>query len=392
MDVKSDNTSEVLFEVFKEVSDHFAWEKHIEFALRYPGLTEEQRKKMEASLKFLQLELGNTFLKVSDRNHPLFRRVTEKGVWRATDLIAFVQTLQTLKENEGNCSKLISKIVSKHNCETEGMPFTEIAAMYLRSGFKVRILDETQGQKNPDMLIIHPESDRQFYIEVSKLEESGERRDANRNYKMLYAALNYGEHLLPYSCCQLAYISDEEMPAVLKTISKLLERATLQKEFLYHTDDKIRLGVAHADKYAELEAWIESNDYRKGLLGLPLNFNETRRIANYKIQCEAEQIPPETSGLIYLPVNTLYFWDFDLEEAASYFQDKMKEYKNILGIVAYGYLINDIEPVHYLVDGHVYSVKRMNDAVIRHLVFVRNRYYSGVLTEDLIKAIYGSFE
>lgn len=34
----------------------------------------------------------------------------------------------------------------------------------------------------------------------------------------------------------------------------------------------------------------------------------------------------------------------------------------------------------------------MNDAVIRHLVFVRNRYYSGVLTEDLIKGTHDSFE
>jgi hypothetical protein len=264
--------------------------------------------------------------------------------------------------------------------------------MYLAAGFTVDIPDDIQKQKNPDIVITGPESGEHFYIEVSKVNESKVRDNQQDNYEELYAALSYGEYQLPYSCNQLAYISPDEMPEVLALIHDVLKRATFEKQFIVHVDEKIRIAVAHPDRYSELGHWITINDFRKGLLGLPLNFNDTSRIANYKIEREAEQIPVGYSGLIYLPINALYYVHFDMEESINYFNKKLMVFPNVLGVVTYGYLVDDAEPANFPVDGHFFNIRRIHERVSRYLCFVRNEHYTGTLTEVTLNAIYSSFQ
>lgn len=382
----------ILFDVFREISDHFNWDKHIEYAARGSEVEESKRKEWIEVLTFLKQELGTGFLKTSGKNHALFRKVTEKAPWRTAELIAFVTTLQRLKNSDSNYIKLIRKMGSAQTCEKEGIPFTEIAQMYLNSGFRIRFPEEIQGQKNADIEIQCPVSNDQFYIEVSKLAESEERNLLDGNYKVLSHEFNFQGYCLPFSCAQLRYIAPEEMPGVLSTIKSIKEMAFEKRDIIYYADDKIRLTMAHPDKVAELENWIECHDYRKGLLGPPLNFNETNRISNYKIEQEIIQIPPNVTGLIYIPANALYFWGPDFAEATGLLQRRMNNYPNLLGLAVYAYLIHDITPVSVVTNGHYYSIKKMNDVVIRHFLFVRNTHYKGRLAETTIKKIYSSFE
>ena len=117
------DTHNILFEVFKTTPDHFNWDKHIEYASRYEDIEEEKKRKWINALYFLKQELGNSFLRTSDKNHPLFRRITEKAPWRTSDLIIFTETLQQLKNSDSNYLKLIGKMGSPEKCEKEGIRF-----------------------------------------------------------------------------------------------------------------------------------------------------------------------------------------------------------------------------------------------------------------------------
>ncbi len=386
---------EAIWEVFKSPQDRFSWSKHIEYARKAPDLSVTLRNQFAKAIAFLQGELGDNFLAVSrrsNRNHPFIRLMLEKSRWRAMQTIRIVRTLRKLKKNEALCNyrKLKIKFQSMHDCNTEALPFIDIAAMLQQAGFDISFLDELQGQTNPDILARYPGSQHEIYIEVSKLGESLERDLSAENYKELYAAFNYEKYTLPYSFKQLMPIGNVEMPAVLEKIRNTLEQAVLQKAFLHYTDDKIRVGVAHADSYEKLMNWIETNDYRKGPLGLDLNFDETSRIANYKIKEEASQIPAASSGVIYIPVNTLYFWKFDMEDAAHLFQHKMKEFPNLLGIVLYGYLNYEAKPCEFHIDGNFYGIKPIFENIRRHLLYVHNPSYSGGLPKHIISTLYNS--
>ena len=274
----------------------------------------------------------------------------------------------------------------------KGSAFVEIAQMYLKVGFEVKFPDEIDKQKNPDILICCPHSNDSFYIEVSKLGESKERSLLGSNYKKLFNVFEFEGYCLPFSCAQLKYITPEEMPGVLDTIRAAKESAFQNEQVVYQTDDKTRLAIAHPAKYKELENWIETHDYRKGLLGAPLNFDETNRISNYKIRQKVKQIPDEAAGLIYITSNALYFWAWDNEESIRVLQRQMTQYPQLLGIVVFASLGHDIPPDISLFEGNFYGIKKVNEVIIRHLLFVRNKNYQGSLAIETIEKIYLSFE
>lgn len=382
----------IFFDVFKELNDHVSWNKHIEYASRNEDVDQNTKNMWIESLRYLRTELGSGFLRTGGKSHPVVKMVVEKAKWRTNDLIEFVNTLKKLKESNGNYGKLIGKLRSRKISEREGMPFLEIAQMYLKEEFSICFPDEIEGRKNPDIEVMLPFNRDRFFIEVSKVEESQERRLLDGNYRVLSNVLDFADHYLPFSCAQLRYIEPNEMQGVLETIRNIRRKALIQKDIVHYHDDMIRLSVSHADKFQELQSWIETYDYRNGLLGAPLNFDETERICNYKISQKVKQIPASESGILYLPVNALFFWGFKFDEAVSKFQRQMIDHSNLLGVALFAYLIHDIQPVSLSLQEHHYGIKKMNDAVIRHFLFIRNPNYQGTLKQDTIKHIYATFQ
>lgn len=377
-------------DIFKRPEYHFRWENHIAFAVRNDEVDIATRDRWVNALQFLQSILGTGFLK-SERKHPLHRMITCKDQWGIEELIAFADTLQYFKTSHSNYPKLFSKMRSADLFRREGKPFTEIAAIYLKMGFIIDFPNEIQGQVNPDLLASRPCNGDSFFIEVSELEESEQRNTLKKNYDELWIALENDDYL-PYSCQQLRSIAPEEMNNVIAKIREVKLKARKYCLLVHFSDDKIRLAVTHPEKYEQLMQWIEEHDCRKGLLGAPLKFSETKRISNYKIKSEARQIPANETGLIYVPVNTMYFWGIDLEAAITAIECQLQTYKNVLGIVLYGSLQTRVGTSCVCVNRHYFTVKDMGRGVARLLVFVRNSHYTGSLKQETIDAIYTSFE
>jgi hypothetical protein len=316
----------------------------------------------------------------------------EKASWRTDDLIRLVETMQELKASDSNYSALLRKLKGKESCEQEGIPFLEIIGMYRKVGCRVTIPTETKKQVSPDICIFSPVTQDNFYIEVSRLGENEERALLDQNYRQLLGVFDFDKYQLPYSCTQFRYITNNEMPGVLANIRDLKERAVRDENVIFFEDDKIRLAVAHPSKFDQLEKWIDVHDYRKGLHGPPLDFDETYRICNNKIRKKAKQIPPEKSGLIYIPLNSLFFWVWDPVQSIMAIERQLAHYPNVYGVVMYAHLIHNVEPVTIKESGHFYSIKKMNETVIRYLLFVQNKKYKGSLSKETLDLMHQSFE
>lgn len=55
--------SDLRFDIWKELDDHFNWEKYIEYFRREPEFGEEKSKELERIYLFLRKELGKEFLR-----------------------------------------------------------------------------------------------------------------------------------------------------------------------------------------------------------------------------------------------------------------------------------------------------------------------------------------
>lgn len=377
--------------IFSEGEFHYYWEKHIEYASRCRHVTEEYRRDWVAALEFAKCELGNVFLRTCGKNHPLLNIVQSKGNWQTNEFIGMVKLLANLKSTEGQYEKLKSKLISESICKTEGYPFLEILQMLCSVGFKCRLIEETKIAKSPDIEITNSETGEKFYVEVSKLGDGDNREMIIENYTKFLIALEPPGTYLPYSFAQLRYLNEPEMEKSLAIVTKCREKAMIEETIVYYQDEMIRFTVAHIAKYDELTQWIEKNDYRKGALGAPLNFNDTHRLSNNKMDKEAKQIPLNSAGMVYIPVNALYFMVFDIEEAIRLFTKRMGKYPNLLGTVMYATIIDRAEAISETPDGHFFGIKKPNEAVSRYLFFVRNPHFSLSLSADTTSRIYRSF-
>ncbi|MEO5563050.1 MAG: hypothetical protein ABIR18_06430 [Chitinophagaceae bacterium] len=341
---------------------------------------------------FLKKEFKNKFLKENNRNHPVCRMIMQKGGWQTKMLIEFANTLKQLKLIDINYDVLKGKIISTTKSEIEGIPFVDIAQMFLSAGCDVSTVRIIQGQKNPDLKVTLPQTNESIYIEISKMKDSRRRTTLNNNFNKLSYALNFLPPQLPFSCKQFGIIDDKEMKEVLEIIDTVRAKALIGKSIEYYEDNKIRLTVAHPDKMGELEEWCNKNDYRRTLLGPTLDLDETDRIASYKLMDEAIQIPVSSSGILYFPVNALHFWQMNPERTIGIIEKELAAYKNIYGIVLYSSICNEEEPRVKVFDGgHLRNVKRIDGCLMRYLFFIRNLNYEGDLSLNFIEKIYQSF-
>ena len=381
---------EPYFQVFKKPSDHHKWEKQIEFTSINTEIEDDIRTELVESLKFLNGALGNGFLK-TDVSHPFRQSITNKAKWQAQYLIGFVKTLQTLKSYESNYDKVILKLLSPGRSIMEDIPFVETASSFLKQGFDVYFPDENKISKSPDIEIINTNNGDKVLLEFSKLWDSDEKERASKNYHILHGIFNFSFPRIPFSARQLKYISDDEMTLLERKIIECKLLAEKEQRRIEYSDQYIQFIFFPIEQFEDFEKWCEEDkNRRKDLLGVPLNFDDTKRVIN-KISKEVKQIGSEINGIIYLLMNPLYFMTTDLAQAISAIEKAISRYENLLGVVLYANIIDPIEEQEYFDGKNFYSLKMMNEVSLRHLLFVYNDKCKMTIGKETMNKLYESF-
>ncbi len=381
-------------QVFKNPSDHLKWHKQIEYASLRPDISEERRHDWIDALDFLRKELGKGFLKSCGHGHPIKGKVFNKAPWQVEDLINFSNMLRDLRDANCNFKKLVEKLLPVDTCRKEGIPFTEIAHSFRKAGFDVSFPDENEVDKCPDIEIVNPSSKEKVFIEVSYLQERDERKRIKENYDRIVQELMHTPPNFQISGRQLEYVTEDEMPELLNKIKEVKQEVDRLKSFQVLKDNKIEVAIAYPGRELELHEWCEKNGKRDStFVGLPIEFNETNRLLkNRKIEHEADQLPKERPGLIYIPVNPWHLMITDLDEAAALLGNKMSNYPNLIGIMLYskiGYEVN--EDNFYNNESYLRGQKRLNELTCRDLFFVFNDNFSLDLSVETMKMTCNSF-
>jgi len=382
---------EKYFRIFQQGTDNFEWPKLIEYAHKETEIRLNVRKKWVNALLFLRKEFGEKFLQSQKHQHPLFNILTAKSLAEIKVLLNFAATLQELKNSRKSYEKILNKLKSPSKCKKEGLPFIEIAQMLYKRGFAINFQQEKLNQKNADIEVSYPATGDRFFIEVSELEESLVRKMLDENFRNLSHAFQFDGSSLPFSCQQEAFLPNSEMQEVLIKIKQLKEAALQDKAVKVFKTEKISFAVCHPDAIEDFIEWCNNNNQRKGLNGPALDFNETSRICNNKI-AKAKQIPQDSSGLIYLTINWIYFLVFNSQQNIDKIQRQMESYENLLGIVIFSKINGGDDNLRPFIDkDHFYLIKNLNSITCRHLLFVFNKNYKGALSAKTLTRLFKSF-
>lgn len=353
------------------------WNYYTDRAANFPfeDMPAELRGRWIAAIHVWRDELGRDFLKSHGATHPIvimLQNGATGAVWAIEKIINSASDLLLLKADMTSYRKLKEKLYSPAKCKNEGMPFLDVAAMFMAKGYGVTFLDEVPGRKNPDIGLTDPLSGEKLFIEVSRLEVSDDTLSSERSYRDFCALFPFVD--IPYSCYQARNFAREDIADVLDRVQAHRVQTLSANDISYHEDSEIRLAMAPIHMRAEFEDWCMANNMRSGLHGKSLDFDETRRIKNNKLDKECKQILPGTSGLVIIPCHAIYFYMIDVEQAVHSFQQVLDKYPSVLGIAVYADILDATEEVIFVGEGYHMSVKLVGGVLARKILFVENTH------------------
>ena len=376
------------FSIFNTADSHIHWKNYIRYANEQIQFTQEVTKRWINALIFLQSQLGNRFLHPTKPRHPLTGLITGVNPWQVERVIRYAEIIQHLAATDPDYEHFRRKLIGPVAAKAEYMDFLLVADILHSAGLEVYFPKPIPTQKNPDLVITDPSCPATIFGEVSSTHAKKKRNDESKSYDDLYKII--GRHLQNplYSAGQLRI----PPPLYTKKLEKALVRLQNQVEekntWAEYEDRYITVRLYPLSQEATFNTWLQEADRRKGFHGIPQNFDDTDRITGYKIADEASHFLPHQTGLIFLPINALHFWQQHTEDAKQSILRCLRKHPNVLGVFLYSELQHpDAVLFRFNNTDDRFTRQQLSGLLTRYSVFVQNEAFTNSIHKGTLQRI-----
>ena len=142
--------------ILETLQDCTDWEKLRRHCEATEGFSDSERQSILKALKFLESELGTSFLRAAlAKRHPIILRISNQAPWTFKWVVWFAEAIKESQAWEGSAS-LLQRLRGPKNFE-EGLSVLEAAYRFSLAGFRVFIDPsvEVRGRKKmPDLILV----------------------------------------------------------------------------------------------------------------------------------------------------------------------------------------------------------------------------------------------
>lgn len=335
--------------------------------------------------------LGNRFFRKEGEAHVLQRKWSNIVPWQLTELCEWADVIDQMIKVKENGDYLCELLRNREKCKEEGIYFLNIASELLRGGLNVDFIRGSQEQKLPDIRVTDVSSKESFYIEVTRLEKNAAFKRDEMNFRIIGDACRRAGFFLLTSVQILHPLNDDDLKNAVMLIESTARKASELGRLQVTRELYIDIAFAPENEINEFNDWLAASGRRKGINGVEVQADETRRIAMYRIANKVKQFPPGETGVIYMPVEFLYFMVMDQRRVLVELKEAMKCHPFLKGIVLTCDVIDPVNNYCNEFDGEdVYSV-RSAEGHTSHYLYCINDNFKGKLGLQALKIFRQSF-
>jgi NADH:ubiquinone oxidoreductase subunit C len=325
-------------EIFEQTEDYYDWDKQLEFVQYYDEASRLLKARSKKAFKILKEHFGIDYHKsveFTEGNRTLSHSLINEANWSREWLCWFAESIKKLK-NEMNFKTLIDRLKNPKKF-SEGLSVLEAARKLFDVGFRIDF-DPTisyNGKiKVPDMRVSCAETEEEFYVEVSTLDQSAA-LIRNSSLTMDLFRIAPGIH---YSGCLFKSPSEKTFNELKKEVetkaTKVFKEGGTQ---IVSRSGLIEMAISHPNDAEYFQSWVELKKYRKGVFYLPQeNFNHAVRLKQ-KIQTKQKQLPSDKPNVLFVKLNKMMSFNFDKISFINEVEDGLHGYNHLLGVVAYDF-------------------------------------------------------
>lgn len=368
------------FKIFKDSSDHYCWDKHIEYYEKTNEIDDDEKRKLVYSIKYLKTLFSKDFLKNS-KSHYISSLLLNRTEFCRKEIIWMVQSLKSFENNPESYKLLKNKLIDPNVLTKEGIPFLEIGSFFINNGFEVFFEPEIVNfKKKPDILIIENKRKDKIYIEVSTLNQSETISIRRSNYYKISDILSRNN--VRFSGKIYKEIDYKEIELIKSKIRKLVttcrENNSIEYLRLDETNQSIELAIAPHSRLDDLKLWVYKKNYKiETLESLGLDYAKyTYRITSNKIKKEIQQIPKNETGLIILKIEPIYLLTVNINEAINKIKKKIENYPNLIGLFIISNIVDATDDFETENNKDYYGSFSMFGVNKRLVLYVNNELYN----------------
>lgn len=376
---------------------NFDWEYHINYFLNAEEINEIDKREIIEALNFLKKHFGNGFLKSQARkNHTILFYISNKARHSFLWLIWLKKNLNYFLEQESDSFKSLLKKLKNHKLvNNEGIPFVEISSKLLRAGFNVEIEPIVKDFiKNPDMVIINPRNKEKIYLEVSRLNESDERKMGSiLHYNLSLKLLEFYDKAVWGIKIKSIPSSKEELEFIYTSILEIFKKITNSDDIVEINTEAYELVISSKMNEKKVADILAKAGIRLNNIDIDMSYDDTKRVRNNKIRAKAKQLPKNRPGILYFPVDPMYQLTTSQIQVSRKLKMTMSEFPNLIGIVMYSTIgaLNK-ETIAFGFENSFYSEISIFEINMRKLLFIGNDSFNFSLEKETFQKLVNSFE
>jgi hypothetical protein len=377
------------------IDDYLDWNKLI-LHVDSIDLTEEEKLKVKAALKFLKNELGEGFLCSGFQvKHPILGNfIFNQAPWTRKWLYWFAESLKELKDHEGYY-QLVERLKDADKYH-EALSVFKMAVKLSYAGFKIAFDQTVQVSnriKKPDIKITNPENGEIIYVEVSIQGQNYLTKEASTINFRIHDQLWKHFPKLNYSGKILKSLSESHLESILLKLNRVVEKVLKENSFYeFKIEGIIEIGISPSDDTATLELWSKKHDLKVGeFIGPKVNTNELQRLRG-KIDAEQKQLPNDSPGIVIINNNNLYLGIQVIDMVISELEEYVYRFPHLLFSVIYAdYFCGRRESLIKIKDQHVYVVKPTDHLHTEEDIVLFNQFCKHKISPSTIAKVYNAF-
>jgi hypothetical protein len=362
------------FAIFRK-DTRFIWANHFRYAQEQRLYPPELAHRYIEALTLLHQLLGESFLRQVRHTHPLANMILDAAPWQVHRICHYADQLHYLAGNDPHFPAFRQKLLSPADTRQEILPFLHISHLLRSAGMEIRFPAAKTGQKNPDIVITDPQTGQIVYGEVSKLGKSKDRHDSEVNYNKLCRTMASCLTNPLYSAIQLQPVTDTYLATLGPILTALQQQVADTNLPAEHSDPYLTIKLFPISQQQALYDWMATANRRKDLNGPHLDVDETQRISNNKVLRKSKQLLPGTPGILFLPLESIHFWQQKVTETIAILQQRMRTRPHVLGIFLFAEILHvDAEHFRFNPDDG-FDRSPIADPLVRYSLFVPNRAF-----------------
>jgi len=368
------------------------WKSHVE---TIEGLSSLEKERVKNAFDTVGKIFDTDLQSLVEKGHYIYWNIANTAPWTRKWFIHFSDALQkSLSQKNGQ--QIIDRLKRPSDYDVALLEL-DIANSFMNVGFEVEFYPIVeQINKKPDLKITNPNTNEQFFVEITELGASDQAKESYKTFdtisKELFSKSHTSDGKRIHSMGRIhKYLSEPNLKRIMEKINNMIEKVKNTGFEELVENEVIELALSTDDKIEFLKSWAKERGIDANLIGPSSDPDEVHRL-HQKIRREQKQLPQNLLNILVIKDGTRFMIGRRDIKEVSKLEEYVYEHNHLAFCIVFNsYISGSLEEKIMNLGDHI-RLQKSSDMLGREMLILTNKFIiDKTLTPNSISKIKQAF-